>query len=82
MESGHPEMVSSLPTFFYKVTLVVVHLVWVDLHLGCSTILLGQEVATMAAKQPGELPIGPYLSQPNQGARPPVSPCRRKLAEN
>ena len=26
----------------YRVTMVVVHLGWVDLHLGCSTILLGQ----------------------------------------
>ena len=26
----------------YRVTLVVVHLGWVDLYLGCSTILLGQ----------------------------------------
>ena len=28
----------------------------VDLDMGCSTILLGQWVATVAAHQPGELP--------------------------
>ena len=28
--------------FFYRVTLVVGYLGWVDLDLGCSTILLGQ----------------------------------------
>ena len=29
---------------------------WVDLDFGCSTILLGQQIATVAAHQPGELP--------------------------
>ena len=38
-----------------------------------STILLGQYVATVAAHQPGN---SPNLSQPNQGTRPPESPCR------
>ena len=51
---------------------MVEYLGWVDLDLGCSTILLGQEVATGAAYQPGN---SPNLSQPNQGTRPPESPC-------
>ena len=29
---------------------------WVDLDLGCCTALLGLQVATVAAHQPGELP--------------------------
>ena len=38
----------------YRVILVVSELGWVDLDLRCSTILLGQLVATIAAHQPGE----------------------------
>ena len=40
----------------YRVGLVVWQLGWVDLVLECSTILLGQLIATVAAHQPGELP--------------------------
>ena len=29
---------------------------WVDLDFGCCTVLLGQQVATVTANQPGELP--------------------------
>ena len=46
----------------YRVTPKVSYLGWVDLDLECSTILLGQQVATEAAHQPGELPKS---SQPN-----------------
>ena len=38
---------------------------WVDLDLGCCTALLGQQVATVAAHQPGELPksiLGSYYN--------------------
>ena len=35
---------------------VVTDLGWVDLDLGCSTILLGQQVATVPAHQLRELP--------------------------
>ena len=42
--------------YTYRVTLVVEYLGWFDLVLECSTILLGQLIATVAAHQPGELP--------------------------
>ena len=55
--------------FKYRVTMVVVHLAWIDLHLGCFII-----VTTIAAKTAKK--NFPYLSQPNQGARSPVPPCK------
>ena len=39
----------------YRVALVVKYLGWVDLDFGCSTILLGQYLAAIAAHQPREL---------------------------
>ena len=60
----------------YRVTLVVEYLGWVDLDLGCSTILLGQYVATVAAHQPGELPKS---KSTNLGIQPPKSPCIASL---
>ena len=35
---------------------------WVDLDLRCSTLLLGQEVAVVAAHQAGELPKSMYVN--------------------
>ena len=46
---------------------------WVELDLGCSTILLGQLSATEAANQLGELP----KSKSTQPSRSPDAPdCR------
>ena len=58
----------------YRVTLVVEYLGWVDFDLGCSTILLGQLIATVAGRQPGELPKS---KSTNHGTRPPVTPYER-----
>ena len=48
----------------YKLVLVAAELGWADLDLRCSTILLGQWVATIAAHQPGEH-LKSKSSQPN-----------------
>ena len=56
----------------YRVTHLVANLGWVDYDLGCSTILLGQKVATVAATSQGN---SPNLSQPNPGSPPDGSPC-------
>ena len=57
----------------YRVTMVVVHLGWVDSDLGSSP---GRWAVTAAIC----CPTGGWnilnLSQPNPGARPPWSPCR------
>ena len=51
---------------------------WVELDLGCSTILLGQLVATEAAYKPGELPT----SKSTQPSRKPDAPdCSREQTD-
>ena len=46
----------ALQTSDYRVPLVVVHLGWADLDLGCSTLLWGSRyVVAVTAHQPGEL---------------------------
>ena len=47
---------------------------WVDLDLGCSITLLGQQIAAAAALQPGNFSD---LSQPNPGPRGDGPPCTR-----
>ena len=54
--------------WFYRASQVVVHLGWVDLDLGCSTTLPGQQVATIAAHQPREFPRS-KSTQPRSTAR-------------
>ena len=49
---------------------------WVELDFGCSTILLGQQVATEAAHQPEN---SPNPSQPNPSPRGDAPPCRAWL---
>ena len=47
---------------------------WVNLDLGCSTVLLGQHRSCSTAQRPVE---HPNQSQPNPGPRGDRSPCRR-----
>ena len=56
----------------YRVGQLLMHLGYVDLDISCSTILLGQQVANVAAHQPGEFP---NICQPNLGARVAAQPC-------
>ena len=55
-------------------TLVVEYLGWVDFYLGCSTILFGQWVATVAAHQQGELPKS-SSSKPCRQTDSILGPC-------
>ena len=50
-------------------------LVWVDLDLRCSIILLAEKVAMVAALQPSQ-GSSPNLSQPIPGLRLSGSPCK------
>ena len=84
LHGGHPILVQGKPEmdwfelpvmhlmFLYRVTMVVVHLGWVDSDLGSSP---GRWAVTAAIC----CPTGGWnilnLSQPNPGARPPWSPC-------
>ena len=61
----------------YRVRHLPGYLGWVELDLGCSTILLGQLVATEAAHQPGELPKS-KLTQPSRSPDAPDCTISRK----
>ena len=53
----------------YRVADLLANLGWVDFDLGCSTTLIGQQVATVAATSRNQ-------SQPNPGSPGDGPPCR------